>query len=229
MPRVGTDRPPALGRLAAIACVALVAALLPAVALAHVERPGYWPDPSADRSITPAAGGKVPKPRSLGSALRRKPPGKTLVVCKSYSIKRLKRSIRSARTRGYKNRPLGQRRFLSKREARWLLRVNRKLRKRCKYRHIQPAVSKARNNDRVVVMPGLYLEPKSRAKPTHDKRCAKYRTDGDKPGSEGQALSYEYQYRCPNDQNLVAVMGRTVSSKPDLKPPRENRHDIPNP
>ena len=40
-------------------------------ALAHLERPSYWPDPSADRSISPAAGGGVPSARSLSSAVVR--------------------------------------------------------------------------------------------------------------------------------------------------------------
>ena len=68
------------------------------------------------------------------------------------------------------------------------------------------------NNDRVVVMPGIYLEPTARAKPTHDQSCDQYRTNGDKPGEEGNALSYAYQSNCPNDQNLVAVIGRAVGS-----------------
>ena len=57
-------------RLASAALVA-VALALAASASAHVERPSYWPDPAADTSIKPATGGKVPKARSLASALRR--------------------------------------------------------------------------------------------------------------------------------------------------------------
>ena len=38
---------------------------LPAAAVAHLERPSYWPDPAPDTSIKPAAGGKVPELRSL--------------------------------------------------------------------------------------------------------------------------------------------------------------------
>ena len=47
-------------------CVAMV---LPAVAFAHLERPSYWPDPAPDTSVSPPAGGKVPKLRSLESAV----------------------------------------------------------------------------------------------------------------------------------------------------------------
>ena len=41
----------------------------PPVALAHIERDAYWPDPAPDTTVSPAAGGAVPQPRSLASAL----------------------------------------------------------------------------------------------------------------------------------------------------------------
>jgi hypothetical protein len=203
----------------------LLTAAVPALAYAHVERPSYWPDPAPDRSVKPATGGKVPKARSLASALKSKPPGRTRVVCQPNSMSLLKKSIRKGRKSGYEIRPSDKRK-LSRKQARRLLRINRTLRKRCKFREIQPAVTKSRNNDRVVVMPGLYEEPTSRAKPTDDPKCEEYRTNGDRPGQEGTALSYEFQYRCPNDQNLIAVMGRRPAGKPPI-PPRENRHGIP--
>ena len=151
-------------KLLLIVAALLLGAALPALALAHIERPSYWPDPRPDKSIKPAAGGKVPKARSLASALRSKPPGSTRVVCQKSSLPALKRSIRKARTSGYDIRPSDHRR-LSKKQARRLLRINRALYKRCRFHEIQPAVTKSRNNDRVVVMPGLYEEPTSRAQP----------------------------------------------------------------
>ncbi len=197
-----------------------------ASATAHVERPAYWPDPAADTSISPPTGGKVPKARSLRSALRKSAPGDTRVVCKKSSMARLKRSIRRARKNGYDIRPSDHRR-LSRKQARRLLRLNRRLKRMCEFRQIQPAVNASGNNDRVVVMPGLYKEPKSRRAPTHDKACDEYRTNGDKPGEDGTALSYEYQFKCPNDQNLVAILGREVGKDDPPIPPRENRHGIP--
>jgi hypothetical protein len=208
-----------------LAALTVAAVGLPTIASAHVERPSYWPDPAPDTSVKPATGGKVPKARSLASALKAKPPGKTRVVCQKNSLALLKASIKRARKGGYAIRP-SDRRKLSRKQARRLLRINRALRKRCTFREIQPAVNKSRNNDRVVIMPGLYLEPTSRKAPTGDKRCDEYRTNGDRPGQEGTALSYEFQYRCPNDQNLVAVLGRRPGGKPPM-PPRENRHGIP--
>ena len=62
--------------------VALISALfVPAVAAAHIERASYWPDPAPDCSITPCAGGEVPTPRSLASALETGGAGVTRVVC----------------------------------------------------------------------------------------------------------------------------------------------------
>src|SRR5687768_12988091 len=148
----------------------VLAVALPTLAYAHVERPSYWPDPAPDKSVKPATGGKVPKARSLGSALKAKPPGKTRVVCQANSMSLLKKSIKRARANGYEIRPTDKRK-LSKKQARRLLRINRALRKRCKFREIQPAVTKTRNNDRVVIMPGLYQEPTSRKQPTNDPKC----------------------------------------------------------
>jgi hypothetical protein len=208
-----------------ISLVALLA--LASTAGAHVERPSYFPDPAPDESVQPAAGGKVPRVRALSTALDRGRPGTTRVVCQPDSLERLEASVRRARASGYEIRPTDRRR-LSARSARLLLRVNRRLEEMCRYREIQAAVNDSGNNDRVVVMPGLYTEPTARSRPTHDEACAQYRTNGDKPGEEGNALSYAYQFHCPNDQNLIAVMGREPGTGEDPIPPRENRHGIPN-
>jgi hypothetical protein len=202
----------------------LVALVLPAVAGAHIERAAYWPDPRPDCSIHPCAGGRVPKARSLASALNRKPPGVTRVVCKADSLALLRRSIERARKRGYYVRPSVHRQ-LGARRARSLLAINRKLAKRCTYHLIQPAVTASSNNDRVVIMPGVYTEPESRAKPAFDPRCDKY-LGPTKEGGTG-ALTYAGQWHCPNDQNLIAVLGRRPGRSPPPDPPRIDRHGIP--
>jgi hypothetical protein len=208
------------------ALVALLLALLvPAVASAHVERASYWPDPAADCTIKPCAGGAVPKLRTLKSSLNRKAVGDTRVVCRSNSMKLLRASIKRAVRKGYFIRPTDHRSF-SKKAGRRLLRINTQLKKRCSFQSIQDAVTKSRNNDRVVVMPGLYTEPKSRAAKTNDPACDKYRITNDK-GSTG-AVSYAYQVNCPNDQNLIAVLGQEAGSGSDPQPPLEDRHGIPN-
>src|SRR3954452_2133157 len=120
---------------AMLAATALMACA--AVALAHVERTAYWPDPKPDTSVKPAAGGKVPKVRTLASALKTKPPGVTRVVCKKNSLKRLKTDIKAARKNGVNYRPTETRRFSAKKGKR-LLALNKKLFKRCKFHAIQP-------------------------------------------------------------------------------------------
>jgi hypothetical protein len=210
--------------LAALLATALSLAAVPA--LAHVERPSYWPDPAVDMSVPGGTGGKVPKVRSLASALDRKKPGSTRVVCQKNSLKLLNASIAKARKSGYFIRPSDKRK-LSAKQARTLKKLNQRLFKLCRFREIQPAVTASKNNDRVVIMPGLYTEPTSRAAKTNDPSCDKYRTNGDRPGQDGTALSYAYQFNCPNDQNLVAVLGREVGAEAPPMPPKENRHGIP--
>src|SRR4051794_20668813 len=201
---------------------------LPALATAHVERPSYWPDPAPDCSISPCAGGGIPEVRSLGSALDPGAVGTTRVVCQPDSLSRAGASINRARTEGYDIRPTDHR-SLSTADADELLALNQQLFALCQtqgYSEIQPAITASGNNDRVVIMPGLYTEPTSRSKPTYDPACDQYKTKSDS-GDSG-ALSHDYQLHCPNDANLVAVIGRGASTAPPPDPPLADRHGIPN-
>ena len=202
----------------------LAALILPAIAFAHIERASYWPDPAPDRSVKPPAGGHVPKIRSLASALDKSKPGDTRVVCKGNSLDLLKASVRRALKQGYDIRPHDHRSLSSKR-AKGLLSINKRLAALCRFHDIQPAVTASGNNDRVVVMPGLYTEPESRAKPTDDPKCDKYEIQNDR--NQTGAVSYKYQFHCPNDQNLIAVMGRKPGKKDPPQPPAWDRHKIP--
>src|SRR5215218_5145788 len=175
------------------ALIALLCAAAPA--LAHVERPSYWADPAADTSVKPAAGGKIPKIRSLASALDKKLPGSTRVVCQPDSLKQLKTSVARAEKSGYDIRPTDHRSFSNKAGDR-LIAINTKLFKLCRYREIQPAVNASGNNDRVVIMPGLYEEPTSRAQPTNDPKCKDLKTNGDRPGEENGAFTYKGEFTC---------------------------------
>jgi hypothetical protein len=209
-------------RGAAIAAVLALSGAAPAAA--HIERAAYWPDPAPDCSVTPCAGGAVPTIRTLASALDASAPGTTRVVCQSDSMARLGRSVTRARRRGYAIRPTDTR-GLSLRAAQRLLRVNRALLALCRYHEIQPAVTDSGNNDRVVIMPGVYTEPTARAAPTNDPACDQYKINN---GNSGGAVAYAYQFHCPNDQNLIAVIGRAPGSGKDPDPPLEDRHGIPN-
>ena len=142
------------------------------------------------------------------------------------SIARLRKSVGDARALGWKLRTSEAKRTLSKADGVQLLRYNERLLGACRFSSIQAAVTASGNNDRVVIMPGVYTEPESRAKPTNDPACASLRQDNDK--GQGGAVSYTYQYRCPNDQNLIAVMGREPGSGTDPQPPRWERRGIPN-
>src|SRR3954452_4155770 len=209
--------------LAIVASMALATA-----AFAHVERTAFWPNPKPDTSVKPAAGGKVPKVRTLASALKTKPPGTTRVVCKTNSLKLAKRDIKRARKHGVNYRPTETRSFSAKQGKR-LLALNKKLFKRCKFHEVQLAVNKSHNNDRVVIMPGVYSEPTSRKIPAFPKECDKYRTDNSDHGAG--AVSYEYQFHCPNAQALVAVIGRALDTAPPPESGPQGRpdpHGIPN-
>jgi Right handed beta helix region len=211
-------------RRLAIALAVIAALVIPAAVSAHIERASYWPKPAPDRSLKPAAGGKVPKPRSLVSALNERARGETRVVCRPNSMRRLNNSVRRARKNGYKIRPTVERK-LSPSRARGLRSINRRLFAMCSFGQIQPAVTASGNNDRVVVMPGIYLEPTSRRKPTDDPKCDKYEITNDR-GQE-EANSYRYTFHCPNDQNLIAIMGRKPGKKNPPREPRWDRHGIP--
>jgi hypothetical protein len=210
------------------ATLAAVMLALPALALAHLERPSYWPDPRPDKSVSPPAGGKVPQARSLKSAASGAGRGDVLVVCKgnrgARSLALLRASVRKARKGGYRLRPSQPKIRLSKRQARRLLAINEVLAARCGYSSVQKAVLDAGNNDRVVIMPGRYTEPASRRAPENDPKCNPSLLQRDASGD--LTPSYEYQVTCPNDQNLIYVQGRAVTGDPPV-PPLSDRRGIP--
>jgi hypothetical protein len=208
-----------------VALVLLAALALAAVASGHIERASYWPDPAADTSVSPAAGGRIPLMRTLKSSLDDSQPGQTRVVCQPDSLKRVGASLHDAYLHGYDIRPHDHR-SLDSSTLHNLVVVNNALWQRCAYHEIQPAITDSGNNDRVVVMPGVYTEPTSRSKPTNDPACDQYEITNDK--NQAGAVSYPYQFHCPNDQNLIAVIGRALGSGTDPQPPLEDRRGIPN-
>src|SRR4051794_41878459 len=76
-------------------------------------------------------------------------------------------------------------------------------------------------------MPGLYKKQTSRTQPTHAPNYIKNYGTQSASGDPG-ALSHSYQIHCPNDANLVAVIGRGEGPGKDPDPALEDRHGIPN-
>ena len=211
-------------RRALVAAVIGGAVLLPSVASGHLERPSYWPDPGVDMADGEPAGGKVPKARSLASAVTGQGPGQVRVVCKSNSLEVARRSIKYVRDHGYRLRPSQPKEKLSPNEASELRQINEGLFEMCGYKHVQPAINDSGNNDRIVIMPGRYTEPKSRKAPLNDPKCNPSMLQQDQSGAD--TPSYRYQVKCPNDQNLIYVQGRKVEGQP-LAEPDPDRHGIP--
>jgi hypothetical protein len=141
------------------------------------------------------------------------------------SIAALNAGLKDARSHGFKLRASQPALAVTKKDAERFRDYNKKLLAHCGYHAIQAAVTDSHNNDRIVVMPGVYTEPASRAAPTHDPACATLVETNDH-GATG-ALSYKYQAKCPNDQNLIAVIGRATTSLPVPQPPALDRHGIP--
>src|SRR3954469_6270933 len=128
---------PSRCRHGALALTAVVAVLGPAAAApAHVERTSYWPDPRPDASVKPAAGGRVPTPRSLYTALNRRRVGTTRVVCKGDSLQLTRVAITKARTKGVELRPSVPAKKLTRKQARALLELNTSLLRRCRFHDI---------------------------------------------------------------------------------------------
>jgi hypothetical protein len=140
------------------------------------------------------------------------------------SIQRLDASLADAVANGYELRPSEPPIPLSQEEADELRDFNARLLAECRYDSIQAAINDSGNNDRVVVMPGVYPEPESRAAPTDDPKCDGLEEENDR-GQTG-AVSYRYVATCPNDQNLIAVVGREPGPDPP-QPPLDDRHGIP--
>ena len=175
--------------------------------------------------MKPAAGGKVPKARSLASALRAKPRGKTRVVCQRGVAEegepldqlRAQEGLPScARRRGPRSSRQGRHASSSGSTAPSTAAASSRASRR---RSTSRATTTASS-----IMPGKYLESKSRAKPTNDPKCAQYKEESD----DGQgAATYRYQVNCPNDQNLIYLQGRALTDEPVPFPPRENRRGHP--
>ncbi len=108
----------------------------------------------------------------------------------------------------------GSKALISKLPAKYK-RKNEALLKKCKYSDIQAAVNAAKSGTNIEVLPGTYKELPSAKKPKNDPRCKGLRTATNYRGKDNpegiaagiQVPTYDFQYKCPNAQNLIAIMG----------------------
>lgn len=115
--------------------------------------------------------------------------GPPLVVCTPESRKRIQRYRGALRAR------------------------NARLLRRCAFDSIQAAINAAGNGYRILVLPGRYTEPASRAAPIDDPRCKDdyevTHSDGSTPDEDhpSRVPTYEHHLECPNAYNLIAITG----------------------
>ncbi|HWM12186.1 MAG TPA: hypothetical protein VNO82_22690, partial [Solirubrobacteraceae bacterium] len=156
-----------------------------AVLMLALAAPAALAHPERQAFFPDGSVGAVPKYRTTAKQI--------LIVCKRDSAKRIRRAFKGR---------------LEQRRLRQL--------KRCRFRHVQAAVNKARNGAIIRVMPGVYREQPSRRAPEPDPRCADdYEEIGSSllesgvagEGGGAKVANYEYQRKCPNAQNLIAVIG----------------------
>jgi hypothetical protein len=87
-----------------------------------------------------------------------------------------------------------------------LLAANQALWEQCQangFRDLQEAVNNVTQPGTIIkILPGVYLEEPSLAEPSEE--CAALAAA---PATSYQALSYEQHEQCPNNQNLVAILG----------------------
>ncbi len=197
---------------------------------AHLERPSYWPDPAPDTSVTPGgrregAEGPLARlgrhrqgPRRRARGLQGRRASRSPLALRLDPPRRDARASACAPAcRSASSRPA---------QADNLRKLNRALRRSAaSYHSIQAAVDDSGNNDRVVIMPGRYKEPKSRQAPVNDPACNPSLLQEDQSGA--MTPSYEYQATCSNDQNLIYVQGAGRQGRPPARarpgPPRDPR------
>jgi hypothetical protein len=120
-------------------------------------------------------------PRYPGAVPKLRTGGPRIVVCRADSRKRIE---------GLPSRAMRRR--------------NLRLLRACSTHSIQRAVDRARNGTRILLLPGVYAEQRSRRQPDDDPRCAAMKV---KTAEGSMAPGYDYQLHCPNAQNLIAIVG----------------------
>jgi hypothetical protein len=140
-------------------------------------------------------------PRAIGLEDPKLTAEETVVVCRPDSLARLRQSLRETRISDDSRR--------NRAAKRRLLKLNQTYAKLCRFDEIQEGANAVDNGDTLIVMPGFYTEPTSRKSPHNDPKCKDYVVQGTR---SNPAPSYEYHYKCPNDINLITILGRDLDS-----------------
>jgi len=164
--RLGDRGPVSMGgaALAAALIVCAFAALLPASAGAHSERPTFFPDPNL---------GDFPQFRTTGPRY---------VVCRPDSRQRIESMVQDPTRRAANLSALNY----------------------CQSYTIQRAVNESSSGTRIQVLPGVY--PENPSKGPAPPGCQDVY---DATAAGNFAIAYEDHRRCPNAQNLIAILGDT--------------------
>ena len=196
--------------------VAVLALVLPEMAMAHLERPSYWPDPRLTSRSCPPAGGAVPEGALAHVRGHRQGPGRgargvpgagrdslqpRAAVDPQGTRSRASSCARASRRSSYSASRRGR-----------LERINRALKREVPVQRRSRRRSTTRgNNDRVVIMPGRY----TRAEVA--RRAAQRPEVQPVHAAEGRERRAHAELRVPGDlpqrPEPVHVQGRAVDGR----------------
>ena len=159
------------------ATLAAMMLALPALALAHLERPSYWPDPASRQVGQPAgrrqgAHGALAESAASGrgaeatcsSSARARGARSRWRSCAHRCARPARRATASVRASRRSSSPSSQARAAARHQRRAGGAVRVPLGPGRRF-------STPGNNDRIVIMPGRYTEPDSRRAPVNDPKC----------------------------------------------------------
>jgi hypothetical protein len=129
---------------------------------------------------------------TLGAVPKYRTTGPAHVVCKADSARRIRKIFAPGSKRDRRLRQL----------------------KSCKFRDIQAAVNASKTGDRIMIMPGVYLEEPSRKIPVKDPKCEGpqyWEASGDNHTADGRVPTFAHQAVCPNSRSLIAIIGDSLS------------------
>ena len=215
--------------------VVVSVAVMVSQATAHIERASYWPNPKPDKSVSPPAGGKVPKARRLYTRSEREARG--------HHARRLPGQLDPPAAQGHRKgahpratssgRP-SARVHISADAGQQAARVQPPAAREVQVRldpgrgHTSRATTTASWS-----CPASTREPKSRAAPTHDPQVRGPQAGQRQAGRHRRQPERRGVLRLPGQVPQRPEPDRGDRAAPtatgtDPQPPRDDRHGIPN-